>query len=191
MNHDPGAFKQDDVIARFVAGAVAALLLTGAATGYAQNVAEATLKAAFLLNFIKFVEWPRDVLAAGAPITTCMVGASSVAELLTQVAKGRNINGHEVLVSNRPVDGPLKTCHVVYVAGIDAAATRRLVRSLDGAAVFTISDFERFTAFGGITNFIEDDARLRFAVNVEAARRARLHLSAPMLALATIVRDTP
>lgn len=179
------------MIDRFVAAAIAALLITGAETSSAQNATEATLKAAFLLNFIRFVEWPTDVLAAGAPISTCMVGAPLVTELLTRVANGRSINGHQVVVSNRALDGPLTTCHVVYAAGIDAAATRQLVRSLGGAPVFTISDFERFAAFGGITNFIEDDARLRFAVNIEAARRARLHLSAPMLALATLVSDTP
>lgn len=177
------------MIDRFVAAAIAALLTAGAATASAQNATEATLKAAFLLNFIRFVEWPTDVLGASAPITTCVVGAPAVAAVLTQVAKGRSINGHQVVVSNLALDGPLTACHVVYAAGIDVAATRQLVRSLAGAAVFTVSDFERFAAFGGVTNFVADDTRLRFAVNVEAARRARLRLSAPMLALATIVSD--
>jgi hypothetical protein len=178
-------------VIRFVAAAIVVLLTWGAATVSAQTTAEATLKAAFLLNFIRFVEWPRDVLGADAPITTCMVDAPVVAALLTQVATGRSINGHHIVVSNLSLDGPLRTCNVVYVSGVDAAATRRLVRSLEGAPVFTVSDFERFAAFGGITNFIADDTRLRFAVNVEAAKRARLRLSAPMLALATIVSDTP
>jgi len=165
------------------------LALAGAPLVHAQNGTEADVKAAFLLNFAKFVEWPAEVMASNGPITACVVGSPTVASALVRAMQGRSISGHDVVVSNVTLDGPLRACHLLYVSGIDGRLARQIVQVVTGAAVFTVSDFDRFAALGGVPNLYVEDRRLRFAINVEAAHRARLRISSRLLALATLTND--
>jgi len=77
------------------------------------------------------------------------------------------------------------------VGQADEATARRWLALLNGSTAFSVSDCARFARLGGVANFFVEDGRLRFAVNVDAARRASLHISSRMLMLATIVKDEP
>src|SRR6266545_3516212 len=83
-----------------VASVILVLALAGAPLVHAQNGTEADVKAAFLLNFAKFVEWPAEVMASNGPITACVVGSPTVASALVRAMQGRSISGHDVVVSN-------------------------------------------------------------------------------------------
>jgi len=156
-----------------------------------QEATDPDVKAAFLFNFMKFVEWPSGVLPNSGPIAACVMGNSAVAESLAGAVKGRLVGGHQIAVSKVTLDGPLRGCHVLYLSGADARLTQQVTQLLRGLSVFTLSDFERFAVMGGVANFVVDNGRLRFAINVDAVRRARLQISSRMLALATIVNDEP
>jgi hypothetical protein len=149
---------------------------------------EPQVKAAFLYNFVKFVEWPDGVVAAG-PITVCTIGSQAVADALKVATQQRRAQDHEVAVMQVTGDVVPKACHLVYLAAGDEASARRWLAALSGSPAFSVSDFERFAKLGGVANFFVDNGRLRFAVNVDAARRAGLRISSHMLALATIVKD--
>ena len=171
--------------------ALAALVagLTGA-RARAQTATAPVLKAAFLLNLAKFVEWPADVVPAGGPITLCVSGDPAVAEPLADSVKGHTIEDHPLAVRRLAAnDGALRGCQLLYMSGLDAPRTAKLIESLAGVAIFTVSDLDRFAQTGGVAQLFVDGDRLRFAINVDAAQRARLRLSSKLLSLARIVRD--
>jgi hypothetical protein len=167
----------------------AAMDLRAAASAQAHASSVPALKAAFLFNFAKFTEWPADGLAPGQRLSLCVIGDTSVADALSQTIDGRNIERHELTVQLIKLDGPVRSCHLLYTGGLDAQRLAQLFRTLAGAAVFTVGDGERFAESGGVTQLILEGDRVRFAVNVEAARRARLTLSSKLLGLAKIVKE--
>jgi hypothetical protein len=151
---------------------------------------EPHVKAAFLYNFLKFIEWPPEMLAAG-PLTVCVTGSPAVAESLKAANKQRRPLDADVTVLEITAEAIPKSCHLIYVGQADEDTARRWLAALNGSTAFSVSDCARFARLGGVANFFVQDGRLRFAVNVDAARRASLHISSRMLALATIVKDEP
>jgi hypothetical protein len=168
---------------------VAALLaLASASTVASQSVTVPALKAAFVYNFAKFTAWPADALAPAQRLHLCVVGDNQVADALEQVIKGRVVEGHELTVQILKPDGPLRSCHLLYVGGLDAKGVRQLLGTLHDAPIFTVSDSERFAEAGGVAQLILENDRMRFAINVAAAQRGRLQLSSKLLHLATIIK---
>jgi hypothetical protein len=164
-----------------------ALLLAGLA--HAQTARAPELKAAFLYNFAKFVEWPTDAMPAGAPLVMCVLGDGTVADALEETVKGRAIEGHQLTTRRVKADSPLRTCHVLYVSGLDAKRSHELLEGLGDSAVLTASDLDQFAQLGGVANFFVENGKMRFAVNIESAQRARLQVSSKLLGLAKIVKD--
>jgi hypothetical protein len=165
------------------------LILAHAPPAAAQTAAAPALKAAFVYNFAKFTEWPADALAPGQRLSLCVVGDEAVADAIEQVIKGQTVGGHDLTLHVLKADGPIRTCHLLYVGGLDAKGSRQLVASLQGAPVLTVSDSEKFAESGGVAQLILEKDRMRFAINVAAAQRVRLQLSSKLLRLATVIKD--
>ncbi len=168
--------------------AAAFLALASASLAAAQAVTVPALKAAFLYNFAKFTEWPADALAPTQRLSLCVVGDNLVADAVEQVIKGRFVEGHELTVQILKPDGPLRSCHLLYIGGLDAKGARQLLGTLGNASVLTVSDGDKFAESGGVAQLILDNDRMRFAINVAAAQRVRLQLSSKLLNLATIIK---
>ena len=167
---------------------VVALLLAPAAAP-AQDVSLPTLKAAFLANFAKFTEWPQDAQPPGRVLTFCVIGDKAVAAALEQGIKDRP--GQEPMsVANVTADAPLRGCQVLYLGGMNLRDARRVLETVKGLPIFTVSDVDGFAEHGGVAQLRLERGRMRFAINPAAAQRARLSLSAKLLSLATIVKDT-
>jgi hypothetical protein len=169
---------------------LAALLLLWSAPVGAQRVTAPALKAAFLFNFVNFIEWPADILAPGQRLSLCVIGDTAVADALEQTIKGRSVDDHALTLSVMKVaDGPVLQCHLVYVGDPDARRTDQLLFALSGTSIFTVGDGDRFAEAGGVAQLILENGHIRFAVNIGAARRARLKISSKLLSLATIIKD--
>ena len=167
-----------------VRAAIAILLLTPLRAA-AQDVTETALKAAFIYNFAKFTEWPADVMPAGKPLLICVLGDAAIAEALARAVKGRALAGHVPEVSQSAPAGPKPgACHILYLSAVTASQAATLVAALRDAPVLTISDVEGFTQLGGIAQFFFEGGQLRFTVNTESAKRARLLISSRLLVLA-------
>jgi hypothetical protein len=172
------------------AAAVLGVVFRGeAAVAQPKALAEPHVKAAFLYNFVKFIEWSDD--RATGPVTVCIIGSPAVTESLKLAAQQHKADERPLAVVQVASDTVPKLCHLVYVAESDEHIARHWLAALSGSTAFTVSDCERFARLGGVANFFVQDGRLRFAVNVDAARRASLRISSRMLALAAIVRDEP
>jgi hypothetical protein len=162
---------------------VAVLLLVMRAALSAQDVTEPALKAAYIFNFALFTQWPADLMPADAPLVMCVIGDADVRSALERVVGQRRLGGRAVAVSDG-TPGPQRVCHLLYVSGRTSDEAGRLIAGLRDAPVLTISDRDGFIAQGGVAQFFFDKGRLRFTVQLEAARRARLQISSRLLALA-------
>jgi hypothetical protein len=168
------------------------VLLTGAPSPTSAQTANAPMvTAALLFNFAKFTEWPLEALSPGAPLALCVVEAPAVATALEQVTAGRDVRGHAILVRRISPEGPLRSCQVLYLAGLDRRRAGDLIGAARGVPVLSVSDFPVFTRLGGVAHLFLEDSRMRFAVNLDAANRAQLRVSSQLLSLAVIVRDDP
>jgi hypothetical protein len=173
---------------RAVVTLVAALAVThaGAAQG---SVRAADVKAAFLYNFARFTEWPAEALPAGAAIVICVIGDPDVAQSLGQAVQGKAIDRRWVVVKRMNADGPVRSCQLVYAGGVDVQRARQVVDMVKGAAVLSVSDLPAFSEMGGMAHLFMEGERMRFAVNVDAAMRSNIRISAQLLNLARIVKD--
>lgn len=151
---------------------------------------EYQVKAAFLYNFAKFVDWPPEVFRdPDAAFVICVVDEEAFAQALEQAVLGKTVNGRAFQV--RRLSGPDEagSCQMLHLG---AAASSRLTgppKSLRGAPILTVGDDVGFARQGGIINFIIRDHRVGFEINPEAAGRAGLRISSKLLQLASIVRD--
>jgi hypothetical protein len=154
-----------------------------------QDVTEVRLKSAFIFNFVKFTQWPADTLPAGAMITACVVGDPAVGAGLAHTVKGRQLDGRTIAVSIVPPEGPLPACHLLYVSGLTDTRVAEIVTALRVAPVLTISDIAEFAKKGGVVQLFLEAGKMRFSVNLRAAKRMRLQLSSRLLTLAAIVEE--
>ncbi len=177
-------------LCRILTLAAAALLIAGTGAGRAAESPAASapvLRAALLFNFVKFVEWPAEILGAGDPITVCVVEQPPVAEALDRTSAARNVDGHPVRVLRVTADDPLRNCHVVDMSGMDAQRAVRLLQLLRDAPVLTVGDAEKFAARGGVMQLFIENNQMRFGVNVSAAQHAGLRMSSKLLSLARLI----
>jgi hypothetical protein len=165
------------------------IALSLSASSYAQSATAAALTSAFLYNFAKFTEWPADSLAPGQRLALCVLGDNAVAAALDQTIKGHAIESHELTVEVLKPDASARSCHLLYMSGVDEKRSIQVIESLKSASVLTASDAVHFVELGGVAQLTLESGRMRFAINVSAAQRARLQLSSKLLSLARIVKD--
>ena len=169
--------------------AAVALAPTAAAQEPAAAI-EYQVKAAFLYNFAKFVDWPPETFARqDALFVVGVLGNESFSVVLDQVVRGKAINGHPFDVRRLRSPEEAAACQMVFVGARETRLLPALFKAVRATAVLTVGDGESFTRQGGIMNFVVRDNRVRFEVNTDAAGRAGLSISSKLLQLATIVRD--
>lgn len=167
--------------------AALAATLGAARPAVAQSVAEPALKAAFLVNFVRFTQWSAGTIAPGAPVVLC-VSDSAVADALEGIAAAQLVDGRPLVVRRTAPEMPWAGCAVAYVHGLDKRRSRRWLAGVP-TGILTVSDADDFAIEGGIIQLFAVDGRMRFAVNVDEADRRGIKLSAKLLRLARIVRD--
>lgn len=157
-----------------------------AAPAYGDVTTEPQLKAAYLINFLKYVDWPET----GATINLCLFGRSNLAPYLAP-HEGRQIGGHELRIRKVIHAEQLVDCHELFVPESEAAHFASIMRSVDKQATLTVSDAEIFPSMGGAIAIIRSEGRLRFDINVDALDHAGLRASPLMIRLARQVTGTP
>jgi len=151
---------------------------------------ELQVKAAFVYNFAKFVEWPEDPAHANSPITFCALAGEPFADALEQSLQGRNINGRVVVVKRITKAQQAHRCHVLFLPGIEKKRLEEYLGELAGWSVMTVGDTGQFAARGGMIQLIKDANKFRFAVNVDAVTRVGLKISSRLLQLAEVVHES-
>jgi hypothetical protein len=153
-------------------------------------VDEYQVKAAFLLNFVRFVDWPSTAFESpSSPIVIGIVGEDPFGNGIDQLVDHKAVNGHTVEIRRFHDWKSLGKCHVLFVSGSDRQASAKVIDAVRHSPVMTVGEADGFAQAGGICNFTREGARIGFEINVAAAGRAGLTLSSRLLALAHIVRE--
>jgi hypothetical protein len=156
---------------------------------------EDQFKAAYLFNFVQFVEWPAKAagVAGGSPadvLTVCFAGGDGVYAVLAAGIENKRAGNHHLAVRQLAarVDAALDGCNVLYE---DSAASGGNVKAGAGnLPILTVSDAKTFLQSGGMIELFMDGNRLRFRINVENAQKAGLHISSDLLQLAAGVEGS-
>jgi len=160
------------------------LLFSAGATA-ADPPSEAAVKAAFVHNFAKFVEWPANSSAKNS-ITLCVAGTGP--ELATSLAglAGKSVQGRNMAVKNNVNTADLESCHVLFL-GNDARPLA--VQARGRAGLLTVSDIPGFAQSGGMIGLFSEGDRIRFEINPRSTEAAGLKLSSQLMKLAKVVQE--
>lgn len=170
--------------------AFAATLLVGLLPAASVAESEDQVKAAFLFNFVRYVEWPAGSFAGpDAAIRICLIGGDGFEDVLAEAVTGRSVGERSVEVSAVEALDGVAGCHLLYLGHGASATGARVAEALGSKPIFTISDRDGFAQEGGIANFMLVDQKIRFAINPDAGRRAGLRISSSLLRLATLVGE--
>jgi hypothetical protein len=168
--------------------------LIGSMVCWAQVTAanEYEVKAAYLYNFAKFVEWP-DSPSAGSRerLTIAVLGRDPFGSVLDQVIADKTVRGKRISVRRVSNVDEALDCQIIFIGTSEERRLGELIRALEGKSVLTIGETGQFAHRGGIIGFRIEDNKVRFDVNIQAAERARLVLSSQLLKLAHIVTEGP
>jgi hypothetical protein len=158
-------------------------VIAGAATGAAAP--EYQVKAAFLYNFARYVEWP-EPMRAQPVFRICVVGDDPFGAALPAAVRDKTVQDRPVEVAHR--DGHDVTgCHLAFVAASEGSETPRLLTGIAAHGVLTVGETEGFVRAGGVIGFKIEGNKVRFDVNADAANRAGLRISSQLLKLAAQV----
>jgi hypothetical protein len=171
------------------------LLLLAAVLGTNRSAAQADpalledkVKAAFVFNFIKFIEWPSNAFEkADTPIVVEVLGADGIASAMEDGVRDKQVNKRPLIVrrlTRVEEIGDGSACHLLFVGRSEQARMAEISRRLEKAGVVTVADSEGFLDQGGMINFVMEAKRLQFEVNTVAAERAGLKISSQLLKLA-------
>lgn len=149
---------------------------------------ERQVKAAYLLNFTRYVEWPAEVFpSADAPINLCLLGADDFADVMERTVIGRRSGGRLVRVLRPDTPSQAAACHLAYVGG-RAGEVDQWMQAVGDAPTLTVGEGSAFLDRGGIVGFVIVNETVRFEIDVGAARSAGLQISSRVLTLATRLR---
>jgi hypothetical protein len=150
---------------------------------------EYEIKAAFLYNFTKFIEWPRQsFLDPNAPLVIGVLGDTPCEAALEQLVKDRRVNGRAILVRKVDSAQQASATQLLFVGSGAEELFERLKPVLATIPVVTVGESQAFASDGGAINFILEGDKVRFEINLGAADHAGVKISAQLLKLATTVR---
>ena len=150
---------------------------------------EYLIKAAFLYNFAKFVDWPAEAFPNDStPITLCILGEDPFGDALKAI-KGKTVKGRKLVIKHSTRLDDVGQCHILFVSASEEKRLSRILDTIKGKNIQTVSDMNSFARRGGIINLVTIKSKIHFEVNVDATDLAGLKISSKLLKLAKIVRD--
>lgn len=149
---------------------------------------EYDLKAAFLFNFARFVEWPARAFATpDTPIAICILGESPFGSSLNEILDGEMIGNRSVVARECGSVSETEGCHILFVAPSENDHLRHILSQLAGRSVLTVGESDGFVESSGIVRFVVAGNRVRLRINVDSAKAAKLTISSKLLRQAEIV----
>lgn len=155
----------------------------------AQTSDEYHVKAAYILNFARFVVWPADVLPPSSPLEIGIVGDDPFGAALEEVLRGKSANGHPIQLRHLHWNDVLTSCQIIFISTSEEGHLPQILRYLGQDSVLTVSDIDRFSLRGGVIELRMVGNRVRFDINRAPAIAARLSVSSKLLSVARAVHD--
>lgn len=178
-----------------VRGVVLAALLALATGARAQSPdsgesSEHLIKAGYVYNFAKLVEWPASAYRKGRPLVIGVLGNDAFAAVLARVVDGKTIDERPFVVKTLTSrDFKACGCQILFLGAGESARTDDVIQFQNAASVLTVAEGPEFATRGGVIGLSLEDSRVRFTVNIDAATRASLNVSSRLLTLASVVHS--
>jgi len=157
------------------------------------NSSEYLIKAGFIFNFAKFVDWPPGTFAQpDSPIVIGILGTDPFGAIIDQIVQDKKIGGRGFVVKRLKWGTDLKDlkeCKILFVGASERVHIDELVQIVRGLPILTVGETPGFAEHGGVIRLVLEDNRVRFEVNVDAARQAGLTISSRLLTLARIIQQ--
>jgi hypothetical protein len=152
-----------------------------------QKPGEYQIKATYLYNFINFIDWPPESHFSSNPsINLCIFGddpfGNDIDDIRNEIVKGKKLK----IKSYGSLD-KLKSCDILFIPASEKKHFEQILNSIRNSNVLTVSDTEELIRQGAVISFFVEHNKVRFAVNIKAARRSGLKISAKLLKLAKII----
>ena len=175
------------------AAAPALLALALAVPAHAQApTGEAEVKAAFVYNFLKFVEWPgTSFRSPHEPLVVALVGDGPTADATERFLASKLIAGRRLVVRRVAWDESLAGVHAAFVSEGDEGRLRRVLAAASAGSVLSIGEGTRFAGDGGVIGLVVEERKVRFDIDMSVANAAGLKVSSKLLALTRVVYNAP
>jgi hypothetical protein len=148
-------------------------------------LAEHQIKALYLYNITKYMEWPADAFAStNAQFTIGLLAGPDLEGDLLEITKGKAINGRSIVVRSIEQPQDVKSCQLIFLESGDKQRLIQFLNAVKDIPVLPVGVSEDFLTSGGIISFARKDNKLRLRIDLDAARRARLTVSAKLMAVA-------
>jgi hypothetical protein len=171
----------------------AGLCCAGPLAATTNSSLEYEVKAAFLFRFAQFVEWPPSTFKeSDEPFTYCTIGDDPFHGALERTMNGKTIGQRPLRVRHLNGTGKVGECQILFLGGSgDKKRIEELLASAGSLPILTVGEADQFAESGGAIGFCNEDNKIRFEVNLNAAGKAGLKISAKLLALAKTVLGAP
>lgn len=154
----------------------------------AARLSESEIKAAYLFNFTRFVEWPPEAFSdAKAPIVIGVLGEDGFADLLRDSTAGKIVNGRAVVIRQLKEGSDLRSCNILFVSASERRYGPRIHEQLKNSTVLTVGDADLSVQSISIITFFVEENKLRLEIDLESASAARLKISSKIIAVSRIV----
>jgi hypothetical protein len=149
---------------------------------------EYQVKAAFLFNFIQFVEWPPAAFPEKAtPLVIGVLGEDPFKGFLGEMLRDEQVGKRPLRIEYYRRGEEIQQCHILFISNSESRRLEQVLGKLKNRSILTVGESESFAANGGMINFIMEGSKIRFRINNEAARAASLTISSKLLRLAEVV----
>lgn len=153
------------------------------------QLSEYQVKAAWLLNFVRYTDWPATAFAdAHSPYVVAVAGRDPFGKDLEKAFEGKTNKGRAFVLKRVSSEQEMRACHLLFVSTSERRRSHDLLEKIVGAPVLTVGESPEFLDQGGVINLLLKEGSVRFDINLEPARTARLKLDANLLAVALSVR---
>lgn len=173
----------------------AEIVLTAALLGFPSSswpqdveANEYQIKAAYLLNFPNFVDWPGTTNnGSQSPVRLCLLGSDPLGSALSRMMADRLSRGRSLLLRRVSRTDAVSDCQILYIGPSESKYIPQILDSLHNVSALTVGETDQFAEQGGMIQLVMEDNRIRFKINPSAASQAGIRISSKLLALAQIV----
>ncbi len=179
-----------DVLKRLLRAALLAAIAGALAPGVvtAQETIEADIKATFLYNFTRFIEWPGLPTPGSAPFRICVIADATMEQAIKRTVEGEVVQGRPLVMTQPQTPQDAAGCQILFVGRSERHRASALLAAVRDLPVLSVGDSPEFLDQGGTIQFLLVENRVRFDVSLQSAHRANLKFSANLLRVARTVK---
>jgi len=178
------------ILGRPLIGILCLLACSSATSAQSGTPGEYQLKAAFLFNFAKFIDWPASSFASPrSDFSICILGVDPFGRAMEDLLQDKTIGDRHVSVERTRQIAEARHCQMVFVSASEKSRVREILDGMKGSNALVVGETDGFASAGGAIQFAIEDNRVRFLINTDAADRAGLKVSSKLLSLARVVHD--